>query len=205
MGFLLVDRRDVSRFTRHGFSKTDTVNNQICFTQQIGMNVRNKIIEIFFFVFCSFPTTLREILLLVDVVPDILLLILYILFFVHDVLYFILVRISLSDSTQDHTCTTRTVVRSGHRTTETSFVSEVSMTERVMKKKKVFKTLDKDGLFLEWFGKQPKVIRLEVQTLVCITLLFSYFKYSYFPVYLLIVIFLCVRNIYYIICYIIYV
>jgi hypothetical protein len=85
------------------------------------------------------------------------------------------------------------------------FASQVSMTERVMQQKKVFKTLAKDELFLEWLGKLPKVIRLEVQTLVCMTLLFFYFKYSYFPVYFLIVIFLCVRNIYYIIYYIIYV
>ena len=35
-------------FTRHGISRTDTVIKQICFTQHIGMNVRNKIIEIFF-------------------------------------------------------------------------------------------------------------------------------------------------------------
>ena len=91
------------------------------------------------------------------------------------------------------------------KSVETRFASQVSMTERTLQQKKVFKTLAKDELFLEWFGKKPKVIRLEVQTLVCMTLLFSYFKYSYFPVYLLIVIFLCVRNIYYIIYYIIYV
>jgi hypothetical protein len=91
------------------------------------------------------------------------------------------------------------------KSVETRFASKVSMTERAMQQKKVFKTLAKDELFLEWLGRQPKVIRLEVQALVCMTLLFSYFKYSYFPVYLLIVIFLCVRNIYYIIHYIIYV
>ena len=90
------------------------------------------------------------------------------------------------------------------KSVETRFTSQVSMTERVMQQKKVFKTLAKDELFLEWLGKQPKVIRLEVQALVCMTLLFSYFQCSYFPVYF-IVIFLCVRNIYYIIYYIIYV
>jgi hypothetical protein len=79
------------------------------------------------------------------------------------------------------------------------FASQVSMTERAIQQKKVFKTLAKNELFLEWLGKKPKVIRLEVQALVCMTLLFSYFQCSYFPVYLLIVIFLCVRNIYYII------
>ena len=31
------------RFTRHGISRTDTIINQICFTQHIGMNVRNTI------------------------------------------------------------------------------------------------------------------------------------------------------------------
>jgi hypothetical protein len=91
------------------------------------------------------------------------------------------------------------------KSVETRFASQVSMTERDMQQKKVFKTLDKDELFLEWSDKQPKVIRLEVQALVCMTLLFSYFQCSYFHVYLLIVIFLCVRNIYYIIYYIIYV
>ncbi len=87
------------------------------------------------------------------------------------------------------------------KSVETRFASKVSMTERAMQQKKVFKTLAKDELFLEWLGKQPKVIRLEVQALVCMTLLFSYFKCSYFPVYLIIVIFLCVRI--YIISYII--
>ncbi len=91
------------------------------------------------------------------------------------------------------------------KSVETRFASQVSMTERAMQQKKVFKTLAKDELFLEWLGKQPKVIRLEVQALVCMTLLFSYFKCSYFPVYLLIVIFLCVRSIYYFIYYMIYV
>ena len=83
------------------------------------------------------------------------------------------------------------------KSVETRFASQVSMTERALQQKKVFKTLAKDELFLEWLGKQPKVI--EVQALVCMTLIFSYFKCRYFPVYLLIVIFLCVRNIYYII------
>jgi hypothetical protein len=73
------------------------------------------------------------------------------------------------------------------KSVETRFSSQVSMTERVMQQKKVFKTLVKDELFLEWLGKQPKVIRLEVQVLVCMTLLFSYFQCIYFPVYLLIV------------------
>jgi hypothetical protein len=91
------------------------------------------------------------------------------------------------------------------KSVETRFTSQVSMTERVMQQKKVFKTLTKDGLFLELLDKYPKVIRLEVQVLVCMTLLFSYFKYSYFPVYLLIFIFLWFRNICNIIYYIIYV
>ena len=46
---------------------------------------------------------------------------------------------------------------------------EVSMTERVLYQKKVFMSLAKDALFLEWFVKQPRVIRLEVHALVCIT------------------------------------
>jgi hypothetical protein len=91
------------------------------------------------------------------------------------------------------------------KSVETRFVSQVSMTERSMQQKKVFKTLTKDGLFLELLDKYPKVIRLEVQALVCMTLLFSYFKYSYFPVYLLIFIFLWFRNICNIMYYIIYV
>ncbi len=49
---------------------------------------------------------------------------------------------------------------------ETRFASQVSMTERVLQQK-VFKALAKDALFLEWFAKQPMVIRLEVHDLVC--------------------------------------
>jgi hypothetical protein len=52
------------------------------------------------------------------------------------------------------------------KSVETRFASQVSMTERALQQKKVFKTLAKDELFLEWLGKQPKVIRLEVQALV---------------------------------------
>ncbi len=37
--------------------------------------------------------------------------------------------------------------------------------ERVLQQK-VFKALAKDALFLEWFAKQPRVIRLEVHALV---------------------------------------
>ncbi len=39
------------------------------------------------------------------------------------------------------------------KSVETRFPSQVSMTERALK---VFKTLAKDSLFLEWFGKQPR-------------------------------------------------
>ena len=39
------------------------------------------------------------------------------------------------------------------KSVETRFVSQVSMTERAMQQKKVFKTLAKDDLFLEWIGK----------------------------------------------------
>jgi hypothetical protein len=53
---------------------------------------------------------------------------------------------------------------------ETRFASQVSMTERVLQQKKVFKALVKDALFLEWLAKQPRVIRLEVHALVCNTL-----------------------------------
>ncbi len=56
------------------------------------------------------------------------------------------------------------------KSVETRFVSQVSMTERVLQQKKVFKTLDKDSLFLEWIAKQPRVIHLEVHPLVCNTL-----------------------------------
>ncbi len=52
------------------------------------------------------------------------------------------------------------------KSVETRFASQVSMTERVLQQK-VFKTLAKDALFLEWFSKQPRVIRLEVHALVC--------------------------------------
>jgi hypothetical protein len=84
------------------------------------------------------------------------------------------------------------------KSVETRFASQVSMTERVMQQKKVFKTLAKDELFLEWIGTL-EVVQGDPSrgTSSCVmTLLFSYFKCSYFPVYLLIVIFLCVRNIY---------
>jgi hypothetical protein len=56
------------------------------------------------------------------------------------------------------------------KSVETRFVSQVSMTERILKQKKVFKALVKDALFLECFSKQPRVIRLEVHALVCNTL-----------------------------------
>ena len=56
------------------------------------------------------------------------------------------------------------------KSVETTFASQVSMTEKVMHQKKVFKALAKDELFLEWLAKQPKVIRLEVHALVCSTL-----------------------------------
>jgi hypothetical protein len=56
------------------------------------------------------------------------------------------------------------------KSVETRFVSQVSMTERVLHQKVVFKTLPKDALFLEWLVKQPRVIRLEVHALVCNTL-----------------------------------
>ncbi len=56
------------------------------------------------------------------------------------------------------------------KSVETRFASQVSMTERVLQQKKVFKTLPKDALFLEWLSKQPRVIRLEVHALVCNTL-----------------------------------
>ncbi len=52
------------------------------------------------------------------------------------------------------------------KSVETRFESQVSMTERVLKEKKLFKALDKDALFLEWFAKQPRVIRLEIHALV---------------------------------------
>jgi len=56
------------------------------------------------------------------------------------------------------------------KSVETRFASQVSMTERVLHQKKVFKTLVKDALFLEWLAKQPRVIRLEVHALVWNTL-----------------------------------
>ena len=56
------------------------------------------------------------------------------------------------------------------KSVETRFASQVSMTERVLQQKKVFKALAKDALFLEWLAKQPRVIRLEVHALVCNTL-----------------------------------
>jgi hypothetical protein len=40
------------------------------------------------------------------------------------------------------------------KSVETRFASQVSMTERAMQQKKVFKTLAKDELFLKWLGKQ---------------------------------------------------
>jgi hypothetical protein len=54
---------------------------------------------------------------------------------------------------------------------ETRFASQVSMTERFMQQKRVFKALAQDDLFLEWFAKESKKIRLEVQALVSMTLL----------------------------------
>jgi hypothetical protein len=39
------------------------------------------------------------------------------------------------------------------KSVETRFASQVSMTERVLSQKKVFKTLTKDELFLEWIVK----------------------------------------------------
>jgi hypothetical protein len=56
------------------------------------------------------------------------------------------------------------------KSVETRFASQVSMTERVLHQKKVFKALPKDALFLEWLAKQPRVIRLEVHALVYNTL-----------------------------------
>jgi len=56
------------------------------------------------------------------------------------------------------------------KSVETRFASQVSMTERALQQKKVFKALAKDALFLEWLAKQPRVIRLEVHALVCNTL-----------------------------------
>ena len=56
------------------------------------------------------------------------------------------------------------------KSVETRFASQVSMTERVLQQKKVFKALVKDALSLEWLVKQPRVIRLEVYALVCNTL-----------------------------------
>ena len=56
------------------------------------------------------------------------------------------------------------------KSVETRFASQVSMTERVLQQKKVFKALAKDTLFLEWLAKQPRVIRLEVHALVYNTL-----------------------------------
>jgi hypothetical protein len=53
------------------------------------------------------------------------------------------------------------------KSVETRFASQVSMTERVLQQKKVFKALAKDALFLECLVKQPRVIRLEVHALVC--------------------------------------
>jgi hypothetical protein len=91
------------------------------------------------------------------------------------------------------------------KSVETRFTSQVSMTERAMQQKKVFKTLAKDELFLEWLGKQPKVIRLEVQALVCMTLLFSYFQSSYFLIIYIISMQLFSNNMYYFIYYMIYV
>ncbi len=56
------------------------------------------------------------------------------------------------------------------KSVETRFASQVSMTERVLQQKKVFKALVKDALFLKWLAKEPRVIRLEVHALVCNTL-----------------------------------
>jgi hypothetical protein len=47
------------------------------------------------------------------------------------------------------------------KSVETRFASQVSITERVLQQK-VFKTLAKDALFLEWLAKQARVIRFEV-------------------------------------------
>ena len=91
------------------------------------------------------------------------------------------------------------------KSVETRFASQVSMTERALQQKKVFKTLAKDELFLEWLGKQPKVIRLEVQALVCMTLLFSYFQSSYFVIIYIVSMQLFSNNMYYFIYYMIYV
>jgi hypothetical protein len=55
------------------------------------------------------------------------------------------------------------------KSVETRFPSQHSMTERVKNQKKVFKTLVKDELFVAWFSKETKVIRLEVHALVCTT------------------------------------
>ena len=55
---------------------------------------------------------------------------------------------------------------------ETRFVGSFN-DGKVMMQKKVFKALAKDDLFLEWIVKESKKIRLEVQALVCMTLLFS--------------------------------
>ncbi len=57
------------------------------------------------------------------------------------------------------------------KSVESRFVSQVSMTERVLQQK-VFKALAKDALFLEWLAKQPRVIRVEVHALVWNTLYF---------------------------------
>jgi hypothetical protein len=56
------------------------------------------------------------------------------------------------------------------KSVETRFASQVSMTERVLQQKKVFKALVKDALFLEWLAKQPRMIRLEVHAVVRNTL-----------------------------------
>ena len=55
------------------------------------------------------------------------------------------------------------------KSVETRFVSRHSMTERVMHHKKVYKQFVKDEHFLECLHNQPKVIRVEVHTLVCRT------------------------------------
>ena len=52
------------------------------------------------------------------------------------------------------------------KSVETRFVSRHGMTERVIHQKKVYKTLVKDELFLEWLRKQPKPIRQEVHAVV---------------------------------------
>ena len=57
------------------------------------------------------------------------------------------------------------------KSVETRFASRHGMTERVMHKKKVYKALVKDELFLEWLWKQPKPIRQEVHAVSACTAL----------------------------------